>query len=425
VLPAFAASGEGITLPLHEESRGGSSGIRARRLRSALVVAELAFSLVLLAGAALLIVSFRNLTGVSPGFRPERLATVQLSLPSARYSDSVRTVPFYEEVMERLRATPGVERVAATSAPPFTGQEERLDLEIERPTVDLKGTARAYPRLVSSDYFSTLGIPLVRGRWFTDHDDAGSLPVAVINETAARRFWPHDDPIGRRISLGEPTRWMEIVGIAQDVRQQSLDLEPEPEAFIPMRQGFTALGDGLGRSLSLMIRTAGEPIAVAPAVRAIVASIDSQQPVDPMRSMDQLIADSVGEQRLNFVLVSAFAVVALLLTAVGLYGVMAYLVAERTREIGLRMALGATSRQVVAMVLGQAGAMMAVGIGIGVAGALVTSRAVGSLLYGVSGVDPGIYLTATVLLAVVALCAAAVPARRATRIDPLVAIRNS
>jgi ABC-type antimicrobial peptide transport system permease subunit len=205
----------------------------------------------------------------------------------------------------------------------------------------------------------------------------------------------------------------------------SLDLEPVPEVFIPMRQGFTALGEGLGRSMTLVIRTAGEPLTAAPAVREIVASIDAQQPVGLMRSMDQLIADSVGTERLNFVLVSAFASVALLLTAAGLYGVMAYLVAERTREIGLRMAIGAESRQVVAMVLGQAGAMVALGIGIGVVGSLLLSRAIGSLLYGVSGVDPGIYLTVTVLLAVVALGAAAVPSLRATRIDPLAAIRNS
>jgi predicted permease len=425
VLPAFAASGQPLTLQLDEESRGGSSGVRARRLRSVLVVAEMAFSLVLLAGAALFITSFRNLTGVSPGFRPERLATVQLSLPASRYGDSVRTVAFYEEVMERLRAAPGVERVAATSAPPFTGLDARLNLNIDPPALDLEGTVRAHPRLVSSDYFATLGVPLVRGRWFTDRDDAEARPVAVINETAARRFWPKDDPVGQRISLGEPARWMEIVGIVKDVRHQSLHLEPVPEAFIPMRQGFTALGEGLGRSLTLMIRTAGEPLAAAPAVREIVASIDAQQPVGLMRSMDQLIADSVGTERLNFVLVSAFAVVALLLTAAGLYGVMAYLVAERTREIGLRMAMGAQSRQVVAMVLGQAGAMMAVGIGIGVAGALLASRAIGSLLYGVSAVDPGIYVTVTLLLAVVALGAAAVPSLRATRIDPLAAIRNS
>jgi putative ABC transport system permease protein len=425
VLPALAASDQRITLALHDESRGGTAGIRARRLRSALVVAELAFSLVLLAGAALLIVSFKNLVDVSPGFRPDQLAMVRLSLPYSRYPEPARAVAFYDDVIDRLRATPGILHVAATSAPPFTGDDGRLNLDIERQTVELKGPVRAHPRVVSSDYFSTLGIPLVRGRVFTDHDDRDSVPVALINETAARRYWPNDDPIGRRISLGGETRWMEIVGIVGDVHHLGLDLETVPEAFIPMRQGFTQLGNGLGRSLTLMIRTAGEPLAAAPAVRAVVRAVDPQQPLGLMRTMDDLIAESVGARRLNFVLVSAFAIVALLLTAAGLYGVLAYLVTERTREIGVRMALGASSRQVVAMVLGQAGVMMAIGIAIGVAGALILSRAIGSLLFGVSALDPRIYAAVTAVLAVVALCAAVVPSLRATRIDPLVAMRDT
>jgi putative ABC transport system permease protein len=425
VLPALAASDRRITLALHEESRGGTAGVRARRLRSALVVAELAFSLVLLAGAALLIVSFRNLVDVSPGFRSDQLAIVRLSLPSSRYDEPVRAVAFYDEVMDRLRATPGVQRVATTSAPPFTASDARLNLEIERQTVELKGPVRAHPRVVSSDYFSTLGIRVVRGRVFTDRDDRAALPVVVINETAARRYWPNEDPIGRRISLGEPTRWMEIVGIVGDIRQMGLNIEPEPEAFIPMRQVFTPLGDGLQRTLTLMIRTTGDPLAMAPAIRTVVTAVDPQQPLGLVRTMDQMITESVGAQRLNSVLVSAFAIVALLLTAAGLYGVMAYLVAERTREIGVRMALGASSRQVVAMVLGQAGVMMVIGIGIGVAGAVLLSRAIGSLLFGVSALDPRIYAAVTILLAVVALGAAAVPSLRATRIDPLVAMRDN
>jgi putative ABC transport system permease protein len=218
---------------------------------------------------------------------------------------------------------------------------------------------------------------------------------------------------------------MEIVGIVGDVRHTGLDVEPEPDAFIPMTQRFTPLGNGLGRSLTLMIRTPGDPLAIAPALRAIVSAIDPQQPLGLVRSMDQLITESVGARRLNFVLVSAFAVVALLLTAAGLYGVMAYLVTERTKEIGVRMALGATPRQVVAMVLRQAGAMTLLGIGIGVAGAVLMSRAIGSLLFGVSALDPFVYLVVTVLLALVALSAAAVPSLRATQIDPLVAIRDT
>jgi putative ABC transport system permease protein len=425
VLPALASSDQRISLALNEESRGGGSGLRARRLRAGLVVAELAFSLMLLAGAALLIVSFRNLLDVPTGFRSAELETVRLTLPGTRYPDKAHAVAFFAEAMDRVRALPGVQGVSAISAPPFSGIDARLNLDIEPQLVDLKPPVRAHPRLVSSDYFGTLGIPLVRGRSFTDRDDSAAPAVALINETAARRYWPNVDPIGARISLGSPTRWMQVVGIVGDVRYESLDVEPEPEAFIPMRQGFDALGSGLGRSMTLMIRTTNPPASMAPAVRSIVTGIDSQQPVDLMRSMDGLIAESLGGQRLNFVLVSAFALLALVLTAAGLYGVMAYLVAERTKEIGVRMALGATPRQVIAMVLGQAGVMMAIGIGIGVAGALVMSRAIASLLFGVSALDPRIYAGVTALLAVVALCAAAVPSRRATKIDPLVAIRDT
>jgi putative ABC transport system permease protein len=425
VLPALVASDKKIAPALHEESRSGTSGVRTRRLRSALVVAELAFSLVLLTGAALLIVSFKNLVDVAPGFPAERLALARLSLPYSRYGEADRAVAFYDEVMNRLRATPDVQQVAVTSAPPFTGLDARLDLEMDPPTLELKGPVRAHPRLISSDYFSTLGIQVVRGRGFTNHDDAAAPAVAVINEAAARRYWPDEDPIGRRISLGGPTRWMEIVGIVGDVRHTSLDLGPEPEAFIPMPQGFRALGNSFVRSLTLVVRTSGDPVQITPALRAIVTAIDPQQPLDTVRSMDELIAESVGGQRVNFVLVSVFAVVALLLTAAGLYGVMAYLVAERTREIGVRMALGATPRQVVAMVLGQAGTMITIGVGIGVAGALLMSRALGSLLFGVSALDPRIYAVVTVLLGFVALCAAAVPSLRATRIDALIVIRDS
>jgi putative ABC transport system permease protein len=425
VLPALVSSDQKIALALNEESRGGGSGQRTRRLRAALVVAELAFSLMLLAGAALLIVSFRNLLDVPPGFRSAELETVRLTLPGSRYGERARVVSFFGEVMDRLRATHGVQGVAATTAPPFTGVDSRLNLDIEPQLVDLKPPVRAHPRLVSADYFGTLGIPLIRGRSFTERDDPTAPAVAVINETAARRYWPNLDPIGARISLGSPTRWMEIVGIVGDVRYESLDVEPEPEAFIPMRQGFDALGSGLARSMTLMIRTTNAPASMAPAVRSIIASIDPQQPVDVMRSMDDLIAESIGGRRLNFVLVSAFAAVALVLTAAGLYGVMAYLVAERTKEIGVRMALGATPRQVIVLVLGEAGAMMSLGIAIGVAGSLVMSRAIGSLLFGVSALDPRIYAAVTVLLAIVAMCAAAVPSLRATQIDPLVAIRDT
>jgi predicted permease len=424
-VPAAVASEQRVGITLSEESRGSSGSARTGRLRSALVVGELALSLVLLAGAALLIISFKNLLDVAPGFRPERLMTVRLNLPASRYGDHAHVVAFHADVFDRLRGAPGVQRLALTSAPPFSGSDARLSLDIENRAIESTLPVRAHPRLVSPDYFQTMGIPLVRGRSFTDRDDGAAADVAIINEAAARRYWPDADPIGRRISLGAPARWREIVGVVGDIKHLSLDTEVEPEAFMPHRQEFTALGIGLERGMTLVIRTSSDIAAVAPLVRAAVTAVDPQQPLGMIRPMDALIADSVAPQRLNFLLVSAFALVALVLTAAGLYGVMAYLVAQRTREIGVRMALGATPQQVVGLVMRQAGSMTIVGIVVGLVGALLLTRSMTSMLFGVSAADPVIYAGVSLLLAVVALAAVAIPSSRATRVDPISALRQS
>jgi putative ABC transport system permease protein len=392
-------------------------------MRSTLVVAELALSVVLLVGAGLLMVSFRNLTDVSPGFRPQQLVTTSLTLPSSRYEDRTRAVAFYNAVFDRLRALPGVDRVAATSAPPFSGIDGRLNLEIEHRTVESTLPVRAHARIVSPDYFATMGEPLVRGRVFTDRDTADARQVVVINEAAVRRFWPGADPIGDRISLGDPVRWMEIVGIVGDVKHEGLDAEANPEAFMPFQQGFSALGDGLVRAMTLIVRASADAGAMAPIIRTAVAGVDDQQPVGLIRPMDAMIAQSVAPQRLNLLLLSAFALVAVVLTASGLYGVMAYLVTQRTREIGVRMALGATRTSVLALMLRQAGAMTLTGIAVGLAGAYALARTLASLLFGVSASDPTVYLAVSVLLAAVACAAIVVPSRRATRVDPLSALR--
>jgi putative ABC transport system permease protein len=424
-IPAAVASDRRIAITLSDESRGSGGGLRARRLRSAFVVVELALSLILLAGAALLIVSFRKLTDIAPGFRPEQLVTVRLSLPADRYGDHARVVAFFDGMFEHLRAAPIIQHVAATTAPPFSGTDARLDLEIERRTIETLLPVRAHPRLVSPDYFATMGIPLVRGRVFDDRDDASAPDVAIVNEAAVRRFWQDESPIGHRISLGTPTRWREIVGVVGDIRHQGLDAEAEPEAFMPHRQTFHALGTGLERGMTLVIRSSGDVGAVAPLVRAAAAAVDPQQPLGTMRSMEALIAESVSARRLNLLLVSAFAAVALVLTATGLYGVMAYLVTQRTREIGVRMALGATPQQVVGLVLRQAGVMTVAGILAGIAGALLVTRSMSSMLFGVSPADPRIYGGVSILLAAVALIAVAIPSSRATHVDPITALKDA
>ena len=310
-----------------------------------------------------------------------------------------------------------------TTSLPFDGPDSRLNLVIEHRTDPSQIPVRAHPRIVSTDYFETLGIPLIRGRTFTDHDTESSGNVVIINDAAARRYWPGENPIGRRISLGATDDWREIVGVVGDIRHEGLDADADPAAFLPQRQRFSGLGNGFERTLTIVIRSGSDVASMASTLRSAVAGIDPQLPIGMVRTMEDLIGDSIAPRRLNFVLVSSFAIVALVLTASGLYGVMAYLVTQRTREIGVRMALGATRGQVLAMMFRQAGRMTAIGIGVGVAGALLLTRSMTSLLFGVSAADPLVYAAVSVLLAAVAMVAVAVPVSRATRIDPLLALR--
>jgi putative ABC transport system permease protein len=277
--------------------------------------------------------------------------------------------------------------------------------------------------LISPGYFATLGIPLVRGRAFTDRDVRSAPDVVIINAAAARRYWPDDDPIGRRIdvSFADPPRWYQIVGIVGDVKHAGLEQDTDPEAYMPHEQ---APYSGQARRLTLVVRTRAPLATVAPTLKNAVAGIDRNQPVGAIRTMDDVIAASVAPRRLNLWLIGAFAAIALVLTAAGLYGVMSFLVAQRTREIGVRMALGASRGRVLTLVLRQAGTMMILGIGVGLIGALALTKSLSSLLFGVTSNDPAVYAGVSVLLAVVALLAVAVPSSRATRVDPLTALRS-
>jgi putative ABC transport system permease protein len=424
-VPAIVVSDRRIGTTLNEEARGGSGATRARRFRSALVVAELALSLVLLAGAALLIVSFNNLLNVSTGFQPSQLVITGVKLPGLRYTDQARMAAFYDALYERLQALPGVQRAGATTALPFAGTDGRIDLTIEHRNDTSAVPNRVHPRMVSSGYFQTMGVPILRGRGLSDRDTAASPLVVVINETAARRYWPNGDALGTRISMGDDDDWREIVGVVADMRHEGLDAETEPAAFLPQHQPFRNMGNGFGLAMTVVVRAGSDAASIAPALRAAVAGLDPQVPIDLVRTMDDVIGDSIAPRRLNFVLVSVFAAVALMLTAAGLYGVMAYLVTQRTREIGVRMALGASRSQVLGLVLREAGSMTLFGIGLGVAGALVLTRSMTTMLFGVSAADPLVYLSMSLLLAAVALIAVAVPSSRATRVDPLSALRDS
>jgi putative ABC transport system permease protein len=424
-LPALAASDQRLAVSLNEESRCGTGGLRARRLRAGLVVAELALSLVLLAGASLLVLSFNNLLNVSPGFQPAQLLIAGVTLPGSRYGEHERVVAFFDAVSERLAAAPAIQHVGATTSLPFDGPDSRLDLTIERRTADSPIPVRVHPRVVSTGYFQTMGIQLVRGRAFTGHDVETSGRVVIINEAAARRYWPTDDPIGQRISIGATDEWREIVGVVGDTHHEGLDADAEPAAYLPQHQRFESLGAGFARAMSLVVRTTGDAASMTPLIRTAVSNVDRQVPIGMVRQMDDLIGDSIAPRRLNFVLVSAFALVALALTSAGLYGVMAYLVTQRTREIGVRMALGASRKQVLALVLREAGSMTLLGIGIGVAVGLGLTRFMATMLFGISAANPLVYVSMSLLLAFVALLAVAVPSSRATRVDPLSALRET
>ena len=419
VIPALTAADQRLASTLHEEGRGSSASARSTRARAVLVVAELALSLVLLVGAGLLLVSFRRVLDVSPGFDPQHIVVA----PVVRSGPVPQTLQVYQTLLERVHAMPNIEAAALATPLPFTGVGGRTGFRIEGRTTQSVIPVRARPRLVSAEYFSTLRIPLMRGRVFTDRDAEGMPNVVIINASAARRYWPDEDPLGRRIdvSFAAQPRWMEIVGIVGDIKHAGLELDTDPEAYMPLRQPPFGM---MVQHLTVVVRTNAPVSTIAPMVRTAVNDIDRNQPVGTVSSMEDLIAESVAPRRLNLWLVIAFAVVALILTAAGLYGVMSYLVAQRTTEIGVRMALGATRSSVVALVLRQAGTMTLVGLAIGVVGALALTRFLATLLFGVSTKDPLVYAAVTLLLAFVAIAAVAIPSARATKVDPLTALRT-
>ena len=423
VLPAAAAARQEPGATLNEEGRSGTTGVYAERARAALVVAEMALSIVLLVGAGLLLVSFYHLTAVATGFQVQQLVTMRVTLPGAKYGEAPRVVEFYESLLARLRALPGVDSAGAVTLLPFASGDSRSGFLIENRTARSPIPVRAHPRLVSPDYLAAMRIPLIRGRYFAERDAGGSPDVVIINETTARRFWPNEDPLGRRISFEfTQPRWLQIVGIVGDIKHQRLDAAANPEAYVPYLQPGHA---GDARGMSVVVRARADAAALAPLMRAAVRALDVDQPVGPIRGMEDLVGESVAPQRLHLRLVVAFAIVALTLTAAGLYGLMAYLVAQRTHEIGIRIALGASRGSVLALMLRQAGAMTLAGIVFGVFGALGLTRGLTTLLFGVSAADPVVYVAVSALLAAVAFMAVAVPALRATRVDPLKALRQA
>jgi len=417
--PALQASKLDLNESLKEGGRSATEGIRRNRVRSLLMISEVALALVLLIGAGLMIRSFRRLQAVEAGFDPRRVLTLVVPLRSSQYSTGPQRSAFFQRLIERVGALPGVESASAINHLPLAGDIWTLGFTVEgRPAPPPgEGPSAAY-RIIRPNYFHTMGISLLKGRDFTEHDAAGTPGVAIINEAFARNIWPHEDPIGKRIRVnddGPDPR--EIVGIVKDVKQREWTAEPMREMYLPYLQNPAP------SYLTLVARTTADPLSLAAAVRNEVWTIDKDVPVSQVASMEQVIAGATGGPRFNLLLLNLFASVALILAAVGIYGVMAYSVSQRTHEIGIRLALGAQTTDVIKLVVGQGMALTLIGVAIGLAAAFAVTRLMSSLLFGVSATDPLTFAVIALLLLLVALVACYLPARRATKVDPMVALR--
>ena len=420
--PAFQTWGVNLHDTLKEGGRSGKTGVR-RGVRNALVIAEMSFAVVLLVGAGLLIRSFVELQQVDPGFGPRGVLAMQLSLPANKYPDRAARAGFVRRMLEQVRALPGVKSAATTTTLPMSGWNQSGSFTIEgRQNAPGENSPHGSRWMPSEDYFQTMSIPLVRGRYFDARDTEAEGAVVIIDEALARKYWPGEDPLGKRVSfesVNQQPRWREVVGVVGHVRNEGLEGESRAQYYVPYGSGSSTGGT----NLFVAVRTDGDPSSLAPSVRGAIASVDRDLPVFRVMTMEKMVADSLTQRRFSMFLLGVFAALALALAVVGLYGVMSYGVAQRTHEIGLRMALGAQGRDVLRMVVGQGMALTAAGLGLGLLGALALTRLMSSLLYGVTAADPLTYGGIALLLGAVALLAAYLPARRATKVDPMEALR--
>jgi len=382
------------------------------RIRNTLVIAEVALAVVLLVGAGLLLRSLWRLLDVPLGFNPQNVLAVSINLPRAVYREPFQQVQFAEGLLDRLKGMPGVEAVGVSTAFPFTGV---ADVGIVFDGPPRMGTVANYFR-VTPAYMRVMQIPLIRGRLITEQDTATSPPVVLINETMARRSFPDEDPIGKRLDIAGPTYMREIVGVVGDIKQESLRTPAPPQVYEPFAQKP-------GPTLHVLLRAPGDPVRFAETVRQEVRAIDNAQPISAARPMEEIVARSLTRDRFSVFILGAFACLALILAAVGLYGVVAYVVTQRTNEIGIRIALGAQPRRIQRLVIVQSLQTVLIGLGLGLVGAVVVTGILRSLLYEVEPRDPMTFAVVTLLLVVVALAAAFIPARRAARVDPVLALR--
>jgi putative ABC transport system permease protein len=420
IVPALQSSRSQLTEDLKEAKKGASGSVRHRRSLNALVVIEIALALVLVAGAGLMMRSFRSVLGIDPGFDPHNVLTFSAALPLATYKDQQQHVQFFERALAKIRALPGVEAAAGTFRVPITGFATAIFSVQGKPVPTGQAPIADY-RAITVGYFQALGIRLLRGREFTERDSADAPDAVIVNEELARRSWPGEDPIGKRLQVGtELTRWRQVVGVVGNARLSGLEAKVDPAIYVPFPQNSwpNAL-----RNSFIVLRTTTDPQSLIPAIRRELRSVDPTFPITQIRTMDEIVGDSLSQRRFNTALLALFAFVAVALAAVGIYGVMSYTVSQRTREMGIRMALGAKQSDITKLVTSNGARLAALGIAIGVVAAAISSRLMSSLLFGITATDPMTFVFTALLLAAVTLLASYIPSRRAARTDPIAALR--
>ncbi len=419
VVPAWQASRVSMNDTLKQGGRGGIGGAAAGT-RDALVIVEAA-ALVLMVGAGLMLQTVARLRAIDIGFRSERLLTLRTTLPRTKYQDPAKRIGFYHRVLQGVRALPGVENVGYTSNPPFRSQGDTQSYRVEGRDIIPGISADALLRVTSGDYLQTLGVRLVEGRLLEAGDTDLTTSVVVINETLARAYFPKESPLGHRIAtFARGPVWRTIVGVVHDVHERGYELAMKPGIYIPFEQSK----DTWALPESLVVRTGGDPSSATSAVRRVIAEADPEQPVAAIATMDEIVALDVEDRHQQMTLLTAFAALALLLASLGLYGLLSYTVTQRSREIGLRMALGASAARVVAMVVLRGVSLTAAGLALGLSAAWLLAGAMSKILYGVAATDPGTYAAVALLLCAIAAAASWMPARRAVRIDPIVVLRE-
>jgi putative ABC transport system permease protein len=421
IVPAMQSSSKLLTEDLKEGRRGATGGTMHRRLLNLAVAAEVALAVVVLVSAGLMVRSFIAISGVAPGFNPKGVLTIGIGLTQPVYADVQQQARFYERLVEKVGAIPGVDSAAGINRVPLLGFNSSTSFTFQGKPVQTGNEPTADCRIATPDYFKTMGIPLLSGREFTTRDMKDAAEVVVINQAMAEQYLPGEDPVGKRLQIyPNPNRWREIVGVCGDVNLLGLDADINPAIYVPLPQNPYA---GAMRGSYLVVRTSASPTGIVAAIRGEMKTVDSGVPVAQVRLLEEIVSDSIAPQRLNMLLLVSFAGLAALLAAVGIYGVMAYSVTQRTHEIGVRMALGASSTAMLRMVMVDGAKVTAVGIIVGLAGAFALTRVMSTLLYKVSAADPLTFAGISALIVGVSLFASYFPGRKASRVDPMVALR--